>query len=127
MSKHKDIIKQYLDGVQNVDRDLLLSLVTDDFEFERKGQPVLRGKEVLLAMIDNTDGVVLEGAGSQRPTHKIDRMIEEGDTIAVNGTVLAPLPDGGQLEVLFSDFVTFRGDRISRLETYMITPAPPRG
>lgn len=123
MSKHKDVIQQYLDAVHVSDRDKLLSLVTDDFVFEKKGQPALTGKQVLLAMLDNKDGVIHQDAGSQRPTHKVESMIEEGDTVVVKGSVLAPLPDGGQLELLFSDHVTFRGDLISRLETYMITAA----
>lgn len=126
MSKHKDAIKQYAEYLHRGDREQLLSLVTDDFVFEKKGQPALQGKEVLLAMIDNRDGIVHKDAGSQIPTHKFDRIIEEGDTVAVSGTVLVPQPDGGQLELLFSDYVIFRGDLVSRIETYMIGPVGPQ-
>ncbi|GAA2139027.1 nuclear transport factor 2 family protein [Streptomyces synnematoformans] len=130
MSTHKDIIKQYLDGVDRGDAEAVLPLVTDDVLMEKKGQPALRGKETLRAVIDNKDGaasVVHKDVGEQpRPTHKVERMIEEGDTVAVSGTVLVPLPNG-QLEMLFSDYITFRGDLISSLESYMIAPAGPQG
>lgn len=126
MSKYKDIIKQYLDGVHRADHELVLSLVTDDVLLEKKGQSGFRGKEVLRAAIDNKDGIVHKDAGSHRPTHKVARMVEEGDTVAVDGTVVVPLPNGGRLELLFSDYFTFSGGLISGVESYMITPAPPQ-
>ncbi|MFD5899732.1 MULTISPECIES: nuclear transport factor 2 family protein [unclassified Streptomyces] len=126
MSKYKDIINQYLDGVHRADHELVLSLVTDDVLLEKKGQPAFRGKEILRAAIDNKDGIVHKDAGALRPTHNVERMIEEGDTVAVNGTVVVPLPNGGQLELLFSDYFTFSGGLISAAESYMITPGAPQ-
>lgn len=122
MSTHKDTIKRYLDGVHHADHELVLSLVTDDVLLEKKGEAGMRGKEVLRAVIDNKDGVVHQDVGSQRPTHTIERMVEEGDTVSVSGSVAVPLPGGGQLGFLFSDYFTFRGGAISSVESYMITP-----
>jgi ketosteroid isomerase-like protein len=123
MSTHKEIIQQYLDGVHRGDHELVLSLVTDDVLLERKGQPGFRGKDVLRNIIDNKDGIVHQGVEEQaRPVHKIDRMIEEGDTVVVSGTVITPVPGGGQVELLMSDYFTFTGDKISSLESYLIGP-----
>ncbi|MEW2393870.1 nuclear transport factor 2 family protein [Streptomyces venezuelae] len=131
MSNHKDIIRQYLDGVHRADAEAVLPLVTDDVLMEKKGQPALRGKDVLRAVIENKDGAAQKAVGEDvgeapRPLHKVERMVEEGDTVAVSGTVVVPLPNG-QLEILFSDFITFRGDLISSLESYMVPPAAPPG
>ncbi|MFC9606390.1 nuclear transport factor 2 family protein [Streptomyces niveus] len=126
MSEYKDTVKRYLKGVQNADHELVLSLVTDDVLLEKKGRPGIRGKEVLRAVIDNKDGIVHEDTGSHRPVHRIERMVEEGDTVVVSGSVVVPLVNGGQLEALFSDYFTFSGGLISGLESYMIPPAGPR-
>lgn len=126
MSEYKDTIKRYLEGVQHADHELVLSLVTDDVLLEKKGRPGIRGKEVLRAVIDNEDGIVHKETGSHRPVHKIERMVEEGDTVVVSGSVLIPLLDGGQAEALFSDYFTFSGGLISGLESYMIPAAAPR-
>ncbi|MEV7192591.1 nuclear transport factor 2 family protein [Streptomyces sp. NPDC093510] len=127
MTNHKETLKQYAEYLQRGEREKLLALVTDDFVFEKKGQPALQGKQVLLAMIDNRDGIMHKDAGTQVPTHKIERIIEEGDTLAVSGTIQVPQPDGGQLELLFSDYVIFRGDLVSRIETYLIPAGAPQG
>lgn len=127
MSTHKDIIKKYLDGVHDGDKDLVLSLVTDDVLLEKKGQPAMRGKAVLSAVMDNQDGIVSKEAGAApRPVHKVERMIEEGDTVVVNGTAIVALPTGGQLEFLFSDYFVFKGDLISGIESFFIPANAPQ-
>ncbi|MCI3221339.1 nuclear transport factor 2 family protein [Streptomyces sp. NP-1717] len=125
MSEHKDTVMRYLRGVQHADHELVLSLVTDDVLLERKGRPGIRGKEVLRAVIDDEDGAVHRDTGSHRPVHRIERMVEEGDTVVVSGSVVVRLLNGGRLETLFCDHFTFSGGLISGLESYMVPPAGP--
>ncbi|MEU6127048.1 nuclear transport factor 2 family protein [Streptomyces sp. NPDC047123] len=127
MSRHKDIVEQYRDGVLSGDHEQVLSLVSDDVVWENLGQLRVQGKEALRNIVGNKDGVVEKGI-VQRPKITVERLIEEGDTVVATGRAVLTLPTGATAEFLFCDVFTFVGDAISHVESYKVNPAAlPQG
>lgn len=113
MSKRKDVVERYIEGFRRTDYALILSCVTDDVVWVLHGWKTVHGKEAFGAEIENE---AFEG----RPTLTVDRLVEEADSVVAAGTGSAALRAGGRLEFVFCDVFDFRGDRISRLETYQV-------
>jgi uncharacterized protein len=88
--------------------------VSDDVLWEIHGHAKARGKKELDSVIES-DAIV------GRPTHTIDRLIEEGDSVVVSGSGGADLAAGGRMEFVYCDVLTFSGEEISRVESYLVT------
>jgi ketosteroid isomerase-like protein len=113
MSTRKGVVEKYIEGFRRSDHDQILSCVTDDVVWDLLGYTTLQGKDAFDAEIANED---FEGS----PTLTIDRLIEEGDSVVAVGGGSATRKDGDVLRFVFCDVFTFRGDAISRLETYQV-------
>ena len=113
MSTHKIIIEKYIEGFRRSDHVQILSCLSDDIVWVLHGYKTLKGKDAFNAEIENED---FEG----NPTLIIDRMIEEGDSVAATGNGSVTKRGGERVQFKFSEVFTFSGDAISRLETYHI-------
>lgn len=90
----------------------------DDVVWYLAGYTTLTGKAAYDAEIDNPEFV-------GQPTLNVERVIEEGDTIAVVGNGEATWKNGQPHRFAFSDVFVFTGDLISRRESYVVTLQAP--
>lgn len=112
MSARKATVERYFDGFRHSDHEQILSCLTDDVLWEIHGHATLRGKEEF-------DSAIEDDATPGRPTLAVDRLIEEGDSVVAVGSGSA---GGGRSEFVFTTVFTFRGDAISHVGSYLVTP-----
>jgi ketosteroid isomerase-like protein len=113
MSRRKAIVEKYIDGFRRSDHSQILWCLADDVVWELQGYKTLRDKDAFDAEIENEE---FEGS----PTITITRMIEEGDCVVATGGGSVAKKDGDKMKFAFSEVFTFRGNAISRLETYHV-------
>src|SRR6187455_489020 len=120
MSSHQEIVHAYFDGFRRSDHDAILALLTDDVTWDIVGHGTLEGKEAF-------DGEIENDAFDGQPELTIDRMLEDADVVVVLGTGRSRFRDQATpFEFAFADVFTFRGDLISRVDSYLVpmTPLP---
>jgi len=78
MSARKAVIGNYIEGFRRGDHAQVLGCLAEDIVWELYGHKTVRGKAAFAAEVQND---MFEG----EPTLEIDRMVEEGDTVAVTG------------------------------------------
>jgi uncharacterized protein len=71
------------------------------------------------------DGEIENDAAVGSPTLTLDRLIEEGDTVVAVGSGEMSLKEAGRVAFVFTEVLTFAGDRISRLETFHVNVGSP--
>ena len=113
MSAQKAIVEKYTDGFRTGDLAKILGCLTDDVVWALHGAKTLVGKDAFAAEADN--------AGGPLPQLTLDRLIEEGDTVAVigHGSVT---PGDDSVDFVYSEVFTFTDGLISRLDTFHIWP-----
>ena len=111
MSKQKAVVEKYTDGFRRGDLAQILSCLTDDVVWALHGAKTLVGKDAFAAEADN--------AGGPLPELTLDRMVEEGDTVAVVGHGGVSL-SGDPVDFVYSEVFTFAGGLVSRLDTFHI-------
>jgi len=112
-SRRKEIVDAYVEGFRRSDHELILACLTDDVVWDIAGFAQLEGKEAFDQAIEHDDF-----AGS--PTLRLDRVIEEADTVVAIGTGEHPLTSGEVHRFAFCDVFTFAGDLIHRVESYVV-------
>ncbi len=112
MSIQKQIVTTYMDGFRSTDHAKILACVTDDVIWEAPGFFYHEGREAFDKEIENpqADG---------HPDITITRLVEEGNVVVAEGSVVAKLKDGSVIDAVFCDVFHFRGGRICRLTTYL--------
>ena len=113
MSSHKAVVEAYFEGFRRSDHAAILACLTDDVVWDLPGFKHLVGKDQFDAEIEND-----EFAGS--PTLTVDRMVEEGDTVVAIGTGAGTRTSGEVHRFAYCDVFTFAGDRIRRVESYLV-------
>lgn len=113
MSQQKRVVLDYMDAFRATDHKAILSCLTDDVVWDMPGFFLHKGKEAFDKEIENPNA-----AG--HPEIKIIRLIEEGDVVVAEGTVLAKLKDGNKINAVFCDVFHFTGDKINRLTSYLM-------
>jgi hypothetical protein len=79
---------------------------------ELHGDKTLVGRDAFAAEADSGDG--------PNPRLTLDRLIEEGDTVAVVGHGSVVLGEGDPIEFVYSEVFTFADGLIRRLDTFHI-------
>jgi ketosteroid isomerase-like protein len=113
MTERKAVVEQYFDGFRKSDHDMILACLTDDVVWDLPGYAHLEGKGAFDGEIENPEFV-------GRPTLTVDRVVEEGDTIVTIGDGETTHKSGERRRFAFCDVFTFRGDNISRVESYLV-------
>ena len=114
MSAHKDTVERYFEGFRRSDHDAVLECLSDDVTWELPGYKHLAGKDAFDKEIEGADFV-----GS--PTLAVDRLVEEDGTVVAIGEGAGTHAGGAAHRFAFCTVFTFRGDAISRVESY-VTP-----
>ena len=111
MTAQKAIVMQYTDGFRRGDVGQLLACLTADVVWALHGDKILVGKQAFAA----------EAVKGGRPTPELhlDRLVEEGDTVAVVGHGRVAR-DSGPVDFVYSEVFTFTDGLVSRLDTFHI-------
>ena len=111
VTAQKMVVEKYTDGFRRGDLAQILSCLTDDVVWALHGAKTLVGKEAFAEEAD--------GAGGPLPDLTLDRIVEEGDTVAVIGHGNVSMGDDPRAFV-YSEVFTFTGGLVSRLDTFHI-------
>lgn len=118
MGSRKAVVEAYIEGFRRGDHRAILACLTDDVVWVLHGYRMLRGKEAF-------DGEIENDAAVGSPTLRLERLIQEGDTVVAVGSGEMTLKQAGRIAFVFAEVFTFTGDRISRLETFHINLGGP--
>lgn len=113
MSEQKKVVETYMDGFRLTDHSKILSCLTVDIVWDMPSFFYHKGIEAFDKEIENPNA-------DGNPDIKITRMIEEGNIVVAEGTVIAKLKDGGLINALFCDVFHFTNGKISKLTTYIM-------
>jgi ketosteroid isomerase-like protein len=111
VTEQKAVVQKYTDGFRRGDLAQILSCLTDDVVWEFHGAKTLTGKEAFAAEADS--------AGGPLPELTLERLVEEGDTVAVIGHGGVSL-GGDPRAFVYSEVFTFTDGLVSRLDTFHI-------
>jgi ketosteroid isomerase-like protein len=114
----KTVVATYFEGFRQSDHHKILQCLTEDVVWDLPGFKHLEGKDAFDGEIENENFV-----GS--PTLDVDRMIEEGDVVVAIGVGSSTQAGGVTFRFAFCDVFTFAGDRIRRVESYVVPVAAP--
>jgi uncharacterized protein len=113
VSRRKEVVDAYFDGFRRSDHEQILACLTDDVVWDLPGFAHLEGKDAFDQEIENEEFV-----GS--PTLTVDRMVEESDTVVAIGDGEATHKSGERRRFVYCDVFTFAGDKVSRVESYLV-------
>jgi uncharacterized protein len=113
VSLRKGVVETYFEGFRRSDHEQILACLTDDVAWDLPGYTHLTGKEAFDGEIENDEFV-----GS--PTLTVDRLIEEADAVVAIGNGEATHKTGELRRFAFCDVFTFVGDKIRRVESYLV-------
>lgn len=113
MPARKAVVEEYFEGFRQADHERILACLTDDVAWDLPGHAHLTGKAEFDREIENDEFV-------GRPTLTVDRLVEEAGTVVAIGDGKATRKTGEVLRFAFCDVFTFTGDRIGRVESYLV-------
>ena len=113
VSDQKTVVERYFDGFRRSDHTAILACLTEDVIWDLPGYKSLSGKAEFDQEIE---GDAFEG----RPLLKVERLVEEGNTVVAIGTGEGSLRAGGTHRFAFCTVLTFTGVLISRVESYVV-------
>ena len=112
-TKNKEIIRKVNDGFAADDTETILSYVADDVRWTIAGMSTAVGKDEFRKEIHND---AFEGP----PTITIKNEIEEGNFVAVEGTVQCKMKGGGIFEALFHNTYCLEAGKIKEMTSYIV-------
>jgi ketosteroid isomerase-like protein len=119
MTSHKKLVEAYFGGFRGSNHAAILGLLTEDVVWDLPGFKHLEGKAAFDGEIENP---AFEGS----PMLTIEGLVEEGETVVAIGTGEGRHREAGPFRFAYCDVFTFRGDLISRVESYVVSlPGEP--
>ena len=112
MTQQKAVVERYTDGFRTGDLAKILSCLTDDVVWELHGAKTLVGKEAFAAEADS--------GGGPNPQLTLDRLVEEGDAVAVLGHGSGEFGNGDPVDFTYAEVFTFTDGLVSRLDTFHV-------
>ena len=109
----KAIVEKYMDGFRKTDHQQILDCLTEDVVWEMPGYFRHEGIKAFDGEIENPDA-------DGHPDITIDRMIEEGNIVVAEGSVMAKLRSAPPIHAVFCDVFYFREGKICKLSTYLM-------
>lgn len=117
MSSRKRTVDAYFDGFRESDHEAILALLSDEVVWVIHGHGRTEDKAAFDREIQND---AFEGS----PNLKVERLIEEGDTVVAPHVGEGRLRDGDVFRFAGVTVFGFDGELISRVESYIV---PLRG
>ncbi len=110
---NKKVIETYINGFNKSDHAQILSCLTDDVVWHMPGLFYKTGKAEFDKEIEND---AFEG----RPVVTIIRLVEEGNIVVAEGSVICKIKNGGILNAMFCDVFHFDNGKIKQLTGYLM-------
>ncbi len=120
MSENTRSVERYMEAFAASDHETVLSCLTDDVRWEVPGTFELTGKASFQAEMSNPGFV-------GQPAITVTRLIEDGDVVVGEGTVVTQRQDGEALHLRFCDVFEMRDGKIARLTSYLMEAGQPEG
>jgi uncharacterized protein len=111
VTSQKDVVRRYTEAFVAGDLDAIVSCLTPDVVWAVHGDRTFVGRDAFASEVDN--------GGGPAPTLHLDRLIEEGHTVAAVGRGSVRL-GAGQVDVVYSEVFTFTDGLVSRLDTFHV-------
>jgi ketosteroid isomerase-like protein len=112
MTPRKIVVEQWADCFARQDWKAMLGLFTDDVERWEVGSPRRTHGKV------EFENEVLPGPEVARLGIRVEKMIEEGDTVVAEGLAHIFKKDGSTINVQFCDIFEFKGEKVRRITAY---------
>jgi ketosteroid isomerase-like protein len=106
-----------MDGFRSSDHDLILRCLTDDVVWYIHGHRTTHGK----GEFDEIENPEFDGS----PDLDVQRVFEDGNVVVVTGEGQGRHRVNGPFRFAFNSLFTFRGDRIERVDSYVVPLARP--
>lgn len=114
-SSIESVVRTYYTTVDTAGPDEVVALFSRDAVYRRPGYSPFNGGDELLAFYRDAR-VIADGR------HTVERIVESGDSLAVEGTFVGVLDSGEEVSVRFADFFRVRDGLITERETYFDAP-----
>lgn len=111
---HASILEKANAAIMRGDFEGFLVFCTEDTEWEFVGDQTLKGKEAVRQW--------MKGAYREPPDFKVERMIAEGDFLAVLGEIILKSKDGKPVPHAYCDVWRFRDNKMAGLKAFVIAP-----
>jgi len=112
MTANKRTVNRYLEAFSKSDYQGILSCLADDIIWEIPGVYRKTGKEAFAFNLENSNF-------SENPTIAITRIIEEGNVVMAEGTMVVKTKDAGLIDVAFCDVFTMKEEKIDHIIIYI--------
>lgn len=116
IADRSDTARAYFDGFRNGDREAILALLTDDVVWDIYGHRHLIGKEEFA-------GEIVNEAFEGRPELDVESVIAGPDAVAVPHHGRARMVGGAVFEFDAVTVLTFSGELITRVQSYVVPTA----
>jgi ketosteroid isomerase-like protein len=113
LTENKRTVEHYMAAFRVTDHAAILSCLTDDVEWIIPGMFHSKGKPAFDREIENPAFV-------GRPEITGTRLVEEGDVVVAEGSVVAHRREGGRLNLQFCDVFVMKGGKIRQLTSYLM-------
>jgi ketosteroid isomerase-like protein len=113
MSTRTDLVETYFDGFRRQDHAMILDCLTEDVTWYLPGHATLEGKAAF-------DGEIANPSFEGKPTLRIDRLVDGGDTVVAIGEGEARFSGGEPFRFAYCDAFVFDGELIRRVESYVV-------
>jgi ketosteroid isomerase-like protein len=126
------MVQRYTEGFRSGDLAQIVSCLTEDVVWaagrakrreKSAGRAKRRGKSLHgMKTLTGKDAFAAEVDAAGGPTQQLylDRLIEEGDTVAVVGHGSVDMGSGEPVDFVYSEVFTFRDGLVSRLDTFHV-------
>ncbi len=116
MSTQTSVVETYMDGFRTSDHQKILGCLTEDVDWVIHGHRTTRGRAEFDDEIENDE---FEGS----PELSVDRVFEDGNVVVITGEGKGAHKQHGPFRFAYNDLFTFAGDRIERVDSYVV-PLP---
>jgi uncharacterized protein len=113
MSENKTIVERYMRCFHDLDHAGVLACLTDDVEWVLPGAFHHKGKQAFDHEIENP---AFEG----KPRISVIRLVEDGDVVVAEGTVVTKPKGGPEVLLAFCDVFELRDGKIKKLTSYLV-------
>jgi len=110
---NKEIIRKVNDAFNADDTDTIVSYAADDVRWDVVGFSTAIGREEFRKEVEN------EGF-KRPPIITIINEVEEGDRVAVEGTVIGRTLEGNEFELYFHNAYRLEAGKIKEMRSYLV-------
>lgn len=110
---HEGLLDGLFKAIDAMDAAHFGSFITEDGEFRFGSAPVVKGRDAIVAAVDDFFGTI-DGL-----SHSVTRVWRDQESLACEGEVCYRRKDGNEVIIPFVDVFDFEGEQISSYRIYI--------